>query len=128
LKGGKNMIQAESRLRIADNSGAKEALVIRVLGGSVVKYGNIGDIVVCTVKSATPGGVVKKGDVVKAVIVRTKKGIRRKDGTYIRFDENAAVIIKDDKTPVGTRIFGPITRELRDGKFMKIISLAPEVL
>jgi large subunit ribosomal protein L14 len=128
LKGGKNMIQAESRLRIADNSGAKEALVIRVLGGSVVKYGNIGDIVVCTVKSATPGGVVKKGDVVKAVIVRTKKGMRRKDGTYIRFDENAAVIIKDDKTPVGTRIFGPITRELRDGKFMKIISLAPEVL
>ena len=122
------MIQTESRLRIADNSGAKEALVIRVLGGSVVKYGNIGDIVVCTVKSATPGGVVKKGDVVKAVIVRTKKGIRRKDGTYIRFDENAAVIIKDDKTPVGTRIFGPITRELRDGKFMKIISLAPEVL
>ncbi|MDI9496126.1 MAG: 50S ribosomal protein L14 [Bacillota bacterium] len=122
------MIQAESRLRIADNSGAKEALVIRVMGGSVVKYGNIGDIVVCTVKSATPGGVVKKGDVVKAVIVRTKSGIRRKDGTYIKFDENAAVIIKDDKTPVGTRIFGPITRELRDGKFMKIISLAPEVL
>jgi len=122
------MIQAESRLRIADNSGAKEALVIRVLGGSVVKYGNIGDIVVCTVKSATPGGVVKKGDVVKAVIVRTKSGVRRKDGTYIKFDENAAVIIKDDRTPVGTRIFGPITRELRDGKFMKIISLAPEVL
>jgi large subunit ribosomal protein L14 len=128
LKGGKNMIQTESRLRIADNSGAKEALVITVLGGSVVKYGNIGDIVVCTVKSATPGGVVKKGDVVKAVIVRTKSGVRRKDGTYIKFDENAAVIIKDDKTPVGTRIFGPITRELRDGKFMKIISLAPEVL
>ena len=122
------MIQAESRLRIADNSGAKEALVIRVMGGSVVKYGNIGDIVVCTVKSATPGGVVKKGDVVKAVIVRTKSGVRRKDGTYIKFDENAAVIIKDDRTPVGTRIFGPITRELRDGKFMKIISLAPEVL
>ncbi|HHZ02973.1 MAG TPA: 50S ribosomal protein L14 [Tissierellia bacterium] len=122
------MIQKESRLRVADNSGAKEVLVINVLGGSVVKYGNIGDIVVCTVKSATPGGVVKKGDVVKAVIVRTKSGIRRKDGTYIKFDENAAVIIKDDKTPVGTRIFGPITRELRDGKFMKIISLAPEVL
>ncbi|HNZ83319.1 MAG TPA: 50S ribosomal protein L14 [Sedimentibacter sp.] len=122
------MIQTESRLRIADNSGAKEALVIRIMGGSVVKYGNIGDIVVCTVKSATPGGVVKKGDVVKAVIVRTKSGVRRKDGTYIKFDENAAVIIKDDRTPVGTRIFGPITRELRDGKFMKIISLAPEVL
>ena len=122
------MIQTESRLRVADNSGAKEVLVIRVLGGSVVKYGNIGDIVVCAVKSATPGGVVKKGDVVKAVIVRSKSGVRRKDGTYIKFDENAAVIIKDDKTPVGTRIFGPITRELRDGKFMKIISLAPEVL
>ncbi len=122
------MIQTESRLRIADNSGAKEALVIRIMGGSVVKYGNIGDRVVCTVKSATPGGVVKKGDVVKAVIVRTKSGVRRKDGTYIKFDENAAVIIKDDRTPVGTRIFGPITRELRDGKFMKIISLAPEVL
>lgn len=122
------MIQTESRLRVADNSGAKEVLVIRVMGGSVVKYGNIGDIIVCAVKSATPGGVVKKGDVVKAVIVRTKKGVRRKDGTYIRFDENAAVIIKDDKTPVGTRIFGPVTRELRDGKYMKIISLAPEVL
>ncbi|MGD9567295.1 MAG: 50S ribosomal protein L14 [Sedimentibacter sp.] len=122
------MIQTESRLRVADNSGAKEVLVIRVMGGSVVKYGNIGDIIVCAVKSATPGGVVKKGDVVKAVIVRTKKGVRRKDGTYIKFDENAAVIIKDDKTPVGTRIFGPVTRELRDGKFMKIISLAPEVL
>ena len=122
------MIQTESRLRVADNSGAKEVLVIRVMGGSVVKYGNIGDIVVCAVKSATPGGVVKKGDVVKAVIVRTKRGVRRKDGTYIKFDENAAVIVKDDKTPVGTRIFGPVTRELRDGKFMKIISLAPEVL
>lgn len=122
------MIQTESRLRVADNSGAKEILVIRVLGGSKRKYGNIGDIIVCAVKSATPGGVVKKGDVVKAVIVRTKKGVRRNDGTYIKFDENAAVIIKDDKTPVGTRIFGPITRELRDGKFMKIISLAPEVL
>ncbi|MEL7649758.1 MAG: 50S ribosomal protein L14 [Sedimentibacter sp.] len=122
------MIQTESRLRVADNSGAKEVLVIRVMGGSVRKYGNIGDIVVCAVKSATPGGVVKKGDVVKAVIVRTKTGVRRNDGTYIKFDENAAVIIKEDRTPVGTRIFGPITRELRDGKFMKIISLAPEVL
>lgn len=122
------MIQTESRLRVADNSGAKEVLVIRVMGGSVVKYANIGDIIVCAVKSATPGGVVKKGDVVKAVIVRTRRGVRRKDGTYIKFDENAAVIIKDDKTPVGTRIFGPVTRELRDGKFMKIISLAPEVL
>jgi large subunit ribosomal protein L14 len=122
------MIQTESRLRVADNSGAKEVLVIRVMGGSTRKNGNIGDTIVCAVKTATPGGVVKKGDVVKAVIVRTKTGVRRKDGTYIRFDENAAVIIKDDKTPVGTRIFGPITRELRDGKFMKIISLAPEVL
>lgn len=122
------MIQNESRLRVADNSGAKEVLVIKVMGGSVVRYGNIGDIIVCAVKSATPGGVVKKGDVVKAVIVRTKRGVRRKDGTYIKFDENAAVIIKEDKTPVGTRIFGPVTRELRDGKFMKIISLAPEVL
>jgi large subunit ribosomal protein L14 len=122
------MIQTESRLRVADNSGAKEVLVIRVLGGSKRKYGNIGDIIVCAVKSATPGGVVKKGDVVKAVIVRSKTGVRRNDGTYIKFDENAAVIIKEDKTPVGTRIFGPITRELRDGKFMKIISLAPEVL
>ncbi len=122
------MIQTESRLRVADNSGAKEVLVIRVMGGSKRKYGNIGDIIVCAVKSATPGGVVKKGDVVKAVIVRSKSGVRRNDGTYIKFDENAAVIIKEDKTPVGTRIFGPITRELRDGKFMKIISLAPEVL
>lgn len=122
------MIQTESRLRVADNSGAKEVLVIRVLGGSGKKYGNIGDIVVCTVKTATPGGVVKKGEVVKAVIVRTRKGVRRNDGTYIKFDENAAVIVKEDKTPVGTRIFGPVTRELRDGKFMKIISLAPEVL
>jgi large subunit ribosomal protein L14 len=122
------MIQTESRMRVADNSGAKEVLVIRVMGGSIRKFGNIGDIIVCTVKSATPGGVVKKGDVVKAVIVRSKKGISRKDGTLIKFDENAAVIIKDDKTPVGTRIFGPVARELRDGKFMKIISLAPEVL
>lgn len=122
------MIQTESRLRVADNSGAKEILVIRVLGGSGRKYANIGDIIVATVKTATPGGVVKKGDVVKAVIVRTAKGVRRNDGTYIKFDENAAVIIKEDNTPIGTRIFGPITRELRDGNFMKIISLAPEVL
>lgn len=122
------MIQTESRLRVADNSGAKEILVIRVMGGSGRKYANIGDIVVATVKTATPGGVVKKGDVIKAVVVRTKKGIRRNDGTYIKFDENAAVVIKDDSTPIGTRIFGPITRELRDGNFMKIISLAPEVL
>jgi len=122
------MIQTESRLRVADNSGAKEILVIRVMGGSNRRYAGVGDIVVATVKSATPGGVVKKSDVVKAVIVRTVKGVRRDDGTYIRFDENAAVIIKDDKTPVGTRIFGPVTRELRDGKYMKIISLAPEVL
>ncbi len=122
------MVQNESRLRVADNSGAKEILVIRVMGGSSRRYANIGDIIVAAVKSATPGGVVKKGDVVKAVVVRTTKGVRRNDGTYIKFDENAAVIIKDDKTPIGTRIFGPITRELRDGNFMKIISLAPEVL
>ncbi|SHJ66414.1 large subunit ribosomal protein L14 [Dethiosulfatibacter aminovorans DSM 17477] len=122
------MVQTESRLRVADNSGAKEILVIRVMGGSSRRYANIGDIVIATVKSATPGGVVKKGDVIKAVVVRTKKGVGRNDGTYIKFDENAAVIIKEDKTPVGTRIFGPITRELRAGNFMKIISLAPEVL
>jgi large subunit ribosomal protein L14 len=122
------MVQNESRLRVADNSGAKEILVIRVLGGSSRRYASVGDIIVAAVKTATPGGVVKKGDVVKAVVVRTKKGVRRNDGTYIKFDENAAVIIKEDKTPVGTRIFGPITRELRDGNFMKIISLAPEVL
>ncbi|NLY67072.1 MAG: 50S ribosomal protein L14 [Tissierellia bacterium] len=122
------MIQQESRLKVADNSGARELLVIRVLGGTNKKYANIGDIVVCSVKSATPGGVVKKGDVVKAVIVRTKKGLRREDGTYIKFDDNAAVIIKEDKNPVGTRIFGPVTRELRRENFMKIISLAPEVL
>ncbi len=122
------MVQNESRLRVADNSGAKEILVIRVMGGSSRRYANIGDIIVAAVKSATPGGVVKKGDVVKAVVVRTTKGVRRNDGTYIKFDENAAVIIKDDKTPIGTRIFGPITRELRDGNFMKVISLAPEVL
>ena len=122
------MIQQESRLRVADNSGAKELLCIRVLGGSTRKSGNIGDVIVCSVKSTTPGGVVKKGKVVKAVIVRTKTGVRRKDGSYVRFDENAAVIIKDDKSPVGTRIFGPVARELRDKQFMKIISLAPEVL
>ncbi|MEK4630339.1 50S ribosomal protein L14 [Solibacillus sp. FSL R7-0682] len=122
------MIQQESRMKVADNSGAREVLTIKVLGGSGRKTANIGDIVVCTVKKATPGGVVKKGDVVKAVIVRTKTGARRKDGTYIKFDENACVIIKDDKSPRGTRIFGPVARELRDGNFMKIVSLAPEVL
>ena len=122
------MIQTETRMRVADNSGAKEVLVIRILGGTNRKYANVGDIAICTVKSATPGGVVKKGDVVKAVVVRTKSGIRRNDGSYIRFDDNAAVIIKDDKNPAGTRIFGPVTRELRKGNFMKIISLAPEVL
>ena len=122
------MIQQESRLRVADNSGAKELLCIRVLGGSTRKSGNIGDVIVCSVKSTTPGGVVKKGKVVKAVIVRTKTGVRRKDGSYVKFDENAAVIIKDDKSPVGTRIFGPVARELRDNDFMKIVSLAPEVL
>lgn len=122
------MIQQESRLRVADNSGAKEILCIRVLGGSNRRTGNIGDIIVATVKSATPGGVVKKGKVIKAVIVRSKKGLRRKDGSYIKFDDNAAVIIKDDKTPTGTRIFGPVARELRDKQFMKIVSLAPEVL
>ena len=122
------MIQQESRLRVADNTGAKELLCIRVLGGSTRRYGNIGDVIVATVKDATPGGVVKKGDVVKAVVVRTKKGVRRQDGSYIKFDENAAVIIKDDKNPRGTRIFGPVARELRDKKFTKILSLAPEVL
>ena len=122
------MVQQETRLKVADNSGAKELLCIRVLGGSKRKFGNIGDVIVATVKSATPGGVVKKGTVVKAVIVRSKKGIKRNDGSYIAFDENAAVIIKDDKTPVGTRIFGPVARELRDHEFMKIVSLAPEVL
>ena len=122
------MIQTESRMRVADNSGAKELLVIRVLGGTNKKYASVGDIVVCAVKSATPGGVVKKGQVVKAVVVRTKKEVRRQEGTYIKFDDNAAVIIKEDKNPVGTRIFGPVTRELRRGNYMKIISLAPEVL
>ncbi len=122
------MIQQETRLNVGDNTGAKEILCIRVLGGSFRRYANIGDIIVASVKSATPGGQVKKGDVVKAVVVRSKKGLRRADGSYIRFDENAAVIIKDDKTPRGTRIFGPVARELRDHDFMKIISLAPEVL
>ena len=122
------MIQQETRLRVADNSGAKELLTIRVLGGSKRRYGNIGDVIVCSVKNATPGGVVKKGDVVKAVIVRSVKGVRRNDGSYVKFDENAAVIIKDDLNPVGTRIFGPVARELREKKFLKILSLAPEVL
>lgn len=122
------MIQTETRLRVADNSGAKELLCIRVLGGTGRKYANIGDVIVATVKDATPGGTVKKGDVVKAVVVRTVQKVHRKDGSFIRFDENAAVIIKDDKTPKGTRIFGPVARELRDKQFMKIVSLAPEVL
>ena len=122
------MIQQESRLKVADNSGAREILVIKILGGSRVKTANIGDIIVATVKQATPGGVVKKGDVVKAVVVRTKSGAHRADGSYFKFDENAAVIIGEDKSPKGTRIFGPVARELRDGNFMKIVSLAPEVL
>ena len=122
------MVQQETRLKVADNTGAKELLCIRVLGGSTRRYGNIGDIIVASVKDATPGGVVKKGDVVKAVIVRTVRGARRRDGSYIKFDENAAVIIKEDTTPRGTRIFGPVARELRDKQFMKIVSLAPEVL
>ena len=122
------MIQTETRLKVADNSGAREILTIKVLGGSKRKFANIGDVVVASVKQATPGGAVKKGDVVKAVIVRTKSGARRKDGSYIKFDENAAVLIREDKTPRGTRIFGPVARELRDGGFMKIVSLAPEVL
>ncbi len=122
------MIQQQTRLKVADNSGAKEIMCIRVLGGSKRKYGNIGDIIVASVKSATPGGVVKKGEVVKAVIVRSVKGIRRADGSYVKFDENAAVIIKDDKQPRGTRIFGSVARELRDKEFNKILSLAPEVL
>ena len=122
------MIQTETRLKVADNSGAKELLCIRILGGTGRKYADIGDIIVCAVKDATPGGVVKKSDVVKAVVVRTATGVRRVDGSYVKFDQNAAVIIKDDKTPVGTRIFGPVARELRDKGFMKIVSLAPEVL
>ena len=122
------MIQAESYLRVADNTGAKELKCIRVLGGSTRRYGNIGDVIVCSVRKAAPGGQVKKGDVVKAVIVRSRKGLRRNDGSYVRFDENAAVIIKEDKTPQGTRIFGPVARELREKDFMKILSLAPEVI
>ncbi|MDY6062791.1 MAG: 50S ribosomal protein L14 [Erysipelotrichaceae bacterium] len=122
------MIQNETRLKVADNTGAKELLVIRCLGGSKRKFANIGDVVVCSVKIAQPGGSVKKGDVVKAVIVRTKYGISRENGSLIKFDDNAAVIIKDDKTPKGTRIFGPVARELRDKEYMKIVSLAPEVL
>ena len=122
------MVQQETRLKVADNTGAKELLVIRVKGGSTRRYAGIGDIVICSVKEATPGGVVKKGDVVKAVVVRTVKEIRRKDGSYIRFDENAAVIIKEDKNPRGTRIFGPVAKELREKDYLKILSLAPEVL
>ena len=122
------MIQQQTILQVGDNTGAKEIMCIRVMGGSYRKYANIGDIIVAAVKSAQPGGTVKKGDVVKAVVVRSVKGLRRADGSYIRFDENAAVIIKDDKTPRGTRIFGPVARELRDKDFMKIVSLAPEVL
>lgn len=122
------MIQQESRLRVADNTGAKELLTIRVQGGSTRRYGSIGDVIVATVKSASPTGTVRKGDVVKAVIVRTRRPMRRRDGSYIRFDENAAVIIDDNQNPRGTRIFGPVARELRDGGYMKIVSLAPEVL
>ena len=122
------MIQQESYLKVADNTGAKEIKCIRVLGGSKRKFGNIGDVIVASVRKAAPGGTVKKGEVVKAVIVRSAKGIRRNDGTYVRFDENAAVLIKDDKNPRGTRIFGPVARELRDKEFMKILSLAPEVI
>ena len=122
------MIQVESYLKVADNTGAKEIHTIRVLGGSKRKYGNIGDVIVASVRKAAPGGTVKKGEVVKAVIVRTKRGIRREDGSYVRFDENAAVIIKEDKNPKGTRIFGPVARELREKDFMKILSLAPEVI
>ena len=122
------MIQQESFLKVADNTGAKEIKCIRVLGGSGRKYGNIGDTIVASVRKAAPGGQVKKGEVVKAVIVRTAKGVRREDGTYVRFDENAAVLIKDDKNPSGTRIFGPVARELRDKDYLKILSLAPEVV
>lgn len=122
------MIQVESVVKSADNSGAKEMMCIKVLGGSMRRYASIGDVIVASVKSATPGGVVKKGEVVRCVIVRTKKGVRRPDGSYIKFDENAAVVIKEDKNPRGTRIFGPVARELRDKEYMKILSLAPEVL
>ncbi len=122
------MLQQESRMKVADNTGAKELLCIRVLGGTGRRYANIGDVVVCSVKKATPGGMVKKGEVVKAVVVRTTHGVKRPDGSYVRFDENAAVIIKDDQTPRGTRIFGPVARELREKQYLKILSLAPEVL
>lgn len=122
------MIQSESYLKVADNTGAKEIHCIRVLGGSKRKYGNIGDVIVASVRKAAPGGTVKKGEVVKAVIVRSKRGVRREDGTYVRFDENAAVLIKEDKNPRGTRIFGPVARELREKDYMKILSLAPEVI
>ncbi|MBO4261013.1 MAG: 50S ribosomal protein L14 [Clostridia bacterium] len=122
------MIQTQTYLKVADNTGAKELMCIRVLGGTRRRYANIGDIIVCAVKKAQPGGTVKKGDVVKAVVVRSSKGLRRQDGSYIRFDDNAAVIVKEDKNPVGTRIFGPVARELRDKDFIKILSLAPEVL
>ena len=122
------MIQQESYLKVADNTGAKEIKCIRVLGGSKRKYGNIGDVIVASVRKSTPGGQVKKGEVVRAVIVRSAKGVRRNDGTYVRFDDNAAVLIKDDKNPRGTRIFGPVARELRDKDYMKILSLAPEVI
>lgn len=122
------MVQQQTILKVADNTGAKEIMCIRCLGGSYRKYAGIGDVIIASVKSAAPGGTVKKGDVVKAVVVRTKKTIRRADGSYLRFDENAAVIIKDDKTPKGTRIFGPVARELRENDYMKILSLAPEVL
>ena len=122
------MVQVQTRLKVADNTGAKELMCIKVIGGSKRRYANIGDIIICSVKAAAPGGIVKKGDAVKCVIVRTKRGVRREDGTYIRFDENAAVLLKDDLNPRGTRIFGPVARELRDNDFMKIVSLAPEVL
>lgn len=122
------VIQQQTLMKVADNTGAKELMCIRVIGGTARRYANIGDIVICAVKKATPGGVVKKGDVVKAVVVRSVKGLKRADGSYIKFDENAAVIIKDDKTPRGTRIFGPVARELREGDYLKILSLAPEVL
>ena len=122
------MVQMQTYLKVADNTGAKELMCFRVLGGTRKRYANIGDVVVCSVKKAAPGGTVKKGDVVKAVIVRSTRGVRRADGSYVRFDENAAVLIKDDKNPRGTRIFGPVARELRDKDYMKILSLAPEVL
>lgn len=128
MKGGYTVVQQQSYLKVADNTGAKEIMCIRVLGGTGRRYANVGDVIIASVKKATPGGVVKKGEVVKAVVVRSAKGLRRNDGSYIKFDENAAVIIKDDKNPKGTRIFGPVARELREKEYMKILSLAPEVL